>query len=1342
MSESTPGIPIKGVGRVDYSSKENSQQMQSGILCPSTSLSGNRPTNQAAATIEENIRTDSDGYRTMERSTLQETPTQFKYTMHNSFNNKNIQPKLKYTGKGPPKALQGNNNHQSAGSIRQSGRSKHVSLQGDASSYGFDTSAGSDKLKSNGEYEISKQGRVWCIRDLKTNNLTTLKNIKAYDVFFESKELVSVDGVFHQLIVHNGKKPKLQIAERSSSSSEDERKPNACDFSSDGDNNDHDDKQHMAEAMEYSESGNDNVREGWRDRSSPTPLKGSQRPDVASKIETSLSKQSHNTQDTLKDVNSGPGQQQDDMSTSLKRFDANSMTNAKGVWKANEGKVEKPLSYGDYVLKKILNKWTLKNRKTGRSSLINQKEAYFEEEYLVLDGEIFEVRDIDGTPTKWRLDGTIKDDQVDSKEDCKEKTERHKRLPLLTQSTGKHEELFIKCTCFIDGKALEGDVPVNIKNYVKWLFIACENENVGQSEVKELHHLGVLRLDVKREELLIYLQKGFDEEPGFKEIVKQTVKTILKTSSHIEVEEICATGFDIKLLFERLHDEEMNMNYVAFYEEESSSLFIACSSNTKKSIIGHLNSALTVCYRHEFTKPKCVGNMVNHVDFQSMLRETHPKLNVSVKTDGFTTTLKACGSKAALQWLDEKLRFNEVKFTDIKYSDHVKIPDVLLIFMEKTSSKNPSIFWDINTGKRTVVVCCLHSQEEADKIVREIKNCLEQVQNTFDNKMKDFVEMRFKTKKGVLNMVFRNGQTKGDVFDLFFFCLKEDKVSLEKELKDILREFGSSISSKKCKIENTESVIESEATVSGAVKTPGLRNVASWYTPSGNTISVVELASEDCGAELIVSFEESDENFEPTFTTNEINQLCTTILIPKWQGGNKKENHFLDTRTKFVLQEIKKKAFFKIGVNVRPCKTWPKSYKYVKIIIWLIGQFLNDAKNLPFGFTFCVANAEVYRDFKEILKTGLPKHFKPFNETDQGDDSADNRDVKKGDRNIGQAAKSEYPGGARPKMYDYGKEKLFVVPERSRHPGKGGNEEHQRKLKDHKQVIETETEGTQGSDLNRPDEMAGINQNYIRSKPDDALARQKRSLGDGGDGGQASPSYSPGSTGDINDGLTEQEVKAPVSGTDREKEASRLSMPSLLERNKLRVQILKDEITRVKADVIVNSTSVDLNLDRGHVSSQINKRAGTKLQKAVYRNAKKINFWEYIVTSAFDLSNCKHIFHCALEPLNDNDGTKQEKSCLSKMRATVRLLLNEANRMSCNSIALPALGTGYLGYKPRDAATAIFLAVSDFVQFHGDRSHLEDITIVIYQTEENIFQAFKKVEAEMKPELATLTTHF
>ncbi|WAR21275.1 hypothetical protein MAR_015249, partial [Mya arenaria] len=295
MSESTPGSQKKGVAReADHSSQGNSQQMQFGILYPSTSLAGDRPSNKAPGTIEENknIRTDSDGHKTMERSMLYETHTQSKFTNLSSYNDKSIQPKLKYTGKGPPKVLHGNNNQQSAASVRQSGRSKHAILQGDASSYGsaFDTSAGSDKLKSNGEYEISKQGRVWCIRDLKTNKLTTLKTIKADEVFFESKELVCVDGVFHQLIVHNGKKPKLEIAERSSSSSEDERKPNACDFSYGSD--------------DYSES-----------RTSPNSLPESEEPSSqgeetqssdVNQSDERVSKQQNNTRSKYDDVSARP----------------------------------------------------------------------------------------------------------------------------------------------------------------------------------------------------------------------------------------------------------------------------------------------------------------------------------------------------------------------------------------------------------------------------------------------------------------------------------------------------------------------------------------------------------------------------------------------------------------------------------------------------------------------------------------------------------------------------------------------------------------------------------------------------------------------------------------------------------------------------------------------------------------------------------------------------------------------------------------------------------------------------------------------------------------------------
>ncbi|WAR21271.1 PAR14-like protein, partial [Mya arenaria] len=192
------------------------------------------------------------------------------------------------------------------------------------------------------------------------------------------------------------------------------------------------------------------------------------------------------------------------------------------------------------------------------------------------------------------------------------------------------------------------------------------------------------------------------------------------------------------------------------------------------------------------------------------------------------------------------------------------------------------------------------------------------------------------------------------------------------------------------------------------------------------------------------------------------------------------------------------------------------------------------------------------------------------------------------------------------------------------------------------------------------------------------------------------------------------------------KEASRSANEttggSRTESSKLKVHVLKEEIIiSVMADAIVNSTSDDLNLENGYVSAKINRAAGKKLQKAVHKEANKINFWDYIVTEAFDLSNCKHIFHCALEPLKDIDQNDQKDICLSNMRAMVRMLLNEANKMSCHSIALPALGTGNLGYHPKDAANAIFLAVCDFVELNGDTSHLQEIKIVIYKKDENTF---------------------
>ncbi|WAR21291.1 DTX3L-like protein, partial [Mya arenaria] len=228
--------------------------------------------------------------------------------------------------------------------------------------------------------------------------------------------------------------------------------------------------------------------------------------------------------------------------------------------------------------------------------------------------------------------------------------------------------------------------------------------------------------------------------------------------------------------------------------------------------------------------------------------------------------------------------------------------------------------------------------------------------------------------------------------------------------------------------------------------------------------------------------------------------------------------------------------------------------------------------------------------------------------------------------------------------------------------------------------------------------------------------------------------HAPEGVDQNSDTITSTAANQLAAENEASRSANETTGGSRTESSKLKVHVLKEEIISVKADVIVNSTNEDLDLEQGYVSAKINKYAGKKLQKTVNKEAKKINFnfWDYIVTEAFDLSNCKHIFHCALEPLKDID---QKDICLLNMRAMVRMLLNEANKMSCHSIALPALGTGNLGYHPKDAANAIFLAVCDFVELNGDTSHLQEIKIVIYEKDENTFQAFKKVQAEMAQEM-------
>ncbi|XP_052772408.1 uncharacterized protein LOC128211541 [Mya arenaria] len=68
----------------------------------------------------------------------------------------------------------------------------------------------SGKKKTNGTYTFWKDDDQWCILDAKSNNVLTVLEFKADDIYFKGKKIVVVDGVNHTIIEENGA-VKLQI---------------------------------------------------------------------------------------------------------------------------------------------------------------------------------------------------------------------------------------------------------------------------------------------------------------------------------------------------------------------------------------------------------------------------------------------------------------------------------------------------------------------------------------------------------------------------------------------------------------------------------------------------------------------------------------------------------------------------------------------------------------------------------------------------------------------------------------------------------------------------------------------------------------------------------------------------------------------------------------------------------------------------------------------------------------------------------------------------------------------------------------------------------------------------
>lgn len=146
-------------------------------------------------------------------------------------------------------------------------------------------------------------------------------------------------------------------------------------------------------------------------------------------------------------------------------------------------------------------------------------------------------------------------------------------------------------------------------------------------------------------------------------------------------------------------------------------------------------------------------------------------------------------------------------------------------------------------------------------------------------------------------------------------------------------------------------------------------------------------------------------------------------------------------------------------------------------------------------------------------------------------------------------------------------------------------------------------------------------------------------------------------------------------------------------------QIIRDDITKVSADAIVNTANPQPTYAAG-TDGAIYKAAGADRLLEERKKIGDIETGHVAVTPAFDL-DAKYIIHTVGPTWIDGDHGESEavRSCYSES-------LKKARELGCESIAFPLIATGVYGF-PKDEALQI--AISVFSEFLTS----EDMKIIL-----------------------------
>ena len=152
------------------------------------------------------------------------------------------------------------------------------------------------------------------------------------------------------------------------------------------------------------------------------------------------------------------------------------------------------------------------------------------------------------------------------------------------------------------------------------------------------------------------------------------------------------------------------------------------------------------------------------------------------------------------------------------------------------------------------------------------------------------------------------------------------------------------------------------------------------------------------------------------------------------------------------------------------------------------------------------------------------------------------------------------------------------------------------------------------------------------------------------------------------------------------------------------LQIIRQDITKIRCDAIVNPTNPEL-IPGGGTDEAIHTAAGTKLAEAC-RKLGGCELGQAVITPAFDLP-CKYVIH-TVGPVW-KDGTYGEKALLESCYTKS---LQLAKKYKCKSVAFPLISSGTYGY-PKDQVLKIAMETIGAFLYDNEMT----VTIAVFDRE-------------------------